>query len=277
MARPIKFNADYFSHDADMRNDLRIKALRRKFGHEGYSVYNMILELLTDCDDFQFEMSELNLELLSADFDIDFLKLNDIISYLLSIGLMQSETNFLRCKTLENRFEALLSKRKRDRNRVIANENTQSKVKESKLNDSKVNYNREDQPLFFSDMNLLRDELLSSEEWINVTAKATGTNQVEVKKRIPQFCSEMEAKENRGQHIRQYKEYFVNWIRKQINSKTQDIKPKYEAVKYFEQGREELQKEEIEELKRNGHNVKYKDELTDEMEAILVFYWRKKA
>ena len=33
MARPAKLNADYFSHDVDMRNDIRIKGLRRNFGH----------------------------------------------------------------------------------------------------------------------------------------------------------------------------------------------------------------------------------------------------
>ena len=31
MARPKKNNADYFSHDNDMRNDERIIALIRKF------------------------------------------------------------------------------------------------------------------------------------------------------------------------------------------------------------------------------------------------------
>ena len=138
MARPLKNNADYFSHDADMRNDIRIKALRRKFGHVGYSIYNMMLETLTDASDFRLKFDELNIEMLSGDFDIDPHELNDVIDYLLKIELMQSESGFIRCFTLENRFESLLSKRKRDRNRVIADENTQSKVKESKVNNSRV-------------------------------------------------------------------------------------------------------------------------------------------
>ena len=29
MARPIKNNADYFPHDADMRNDPRVKAQKK--------------------------------------------------------------------------------------------------------------------------------------------------------------------------------------------------------------------------------------------------------
>ena len=37
MARPKKLNAEFFSHDVDMRNDLKVKALRKRFGHKGYS------------------------------------------------------------------------------------------------------------------------------------------------------------------------------------------------------------------------------------------------
>ena len=35
MARPKKNNAEYFTHDADMRNDVKIKALRRNFPTQG--------------------------------------------------------------------------------------------------------------------------------------------------------------------------------------------------------------------------------------------------
>ena len=69
MARPIKKNADYFSHDNGMRNDLRIKAVRRKFGNEGFAIWNYLLEVLTDSEDFKYEYNEINKELLSADFD----------------------------------------------------------------------------------------------------------------------------------------------------------------------------------------------------------------
>ena len=132
MARPIKNNADYFSHDADMRNDLRIKALRRKFGHIGFSIYNMLLEVLSDSDYFKYELTDLNIELLSGDFDLDIQELNDILEYLINLGLMQRDGTYLTCKTLENRFESMLSKRKRDRKGVIVDDNTQSKEKESK-------------------------------------------------------------------------------------------------------------------------------------------------
>lgn len=140
MPRPIKNNADYFPHDADMRNDTRIKALRRKFGIEGYGIYCMLIELLTDSDFFQFKNDSLSIELLSGDFDIDPEKLTAILQYLAQLDLIQiaTETNVITCKSLDKRMEALLSKRKRDRDGVFAGENTQSKVKESKVKESIV-------------------------------------------------------------------------------------------------------------------------------------------
>jgi len=81
MARPKKNNADYFSHDADMRNDLKVKALRNKFGITGYAVWCMILEVLTDKDYFEYDWSEVSQELMSADFGIDSSLLMEIVEY----------------------------------------------------------------------------------------------------------------------------------------------------------------------------------------------------
>lgn len=134
MARPLKNNADWFSHDADMRNDPRIKALRRKFGMDGYGTYNMLIEYLTDAQFFRFKHDSLTIELISGDFDVEPSKLVEILKYCYTLDLLQmeSETDFVRCKTLDNRLEGLLSKRITDRGLVIEVDNTQSKVKYSK-------------------------------------------------------------------------------------------------------------------------------------------------
>lgn len=149
MARPIKNNADYFPHDADMRNDPRIKALRRKFGIEGYGIYSMLLEFLTDSDFFEFKNDSLSLELVAGDFDIETDKLVTILQYCFQLDLFQldAKTNIISCKSLDNRLEPLLSKRKRDRNEVIADDNTQSKVKKSKVNKSKEEKSKAVDPL----------------------------------------------------------------------------------------------------------------------------------
>lgn len=146
MARPQKNNADYFPHDADMRNDPKIKALRRKFKHTGYAVWNYILESLADSDFFEIEWSDLNIELLAADFDIEPDELREIVAYSSMLGLLQTDNGILTCEKLKLRFKPLLAKRKPNsnefpnqkpmKNDVSDIENPQSKVKESKVNNN---------------------------------------------------------------------------------------------------------------------------------------------
>ena len=162
MARPIKHNADYFSHDNDMRNDLKVKALRRKFSHTGYSIYNMIIELLTNSDYFEYEWNELSIELLTPDFDIDADLLEHIVSYSVKLNLLQLTNGYLHCDKLTERLEEQVLKRRKgycsdnskrmglmlqqsninivnvNINDVNDNISTQSKVKESKVKESKV-------------------------------------------------------------------------------------------------------------------------------------------
>ena len=154
MARPTKHNVTYFPHDCDMRNDLKIKSLRRKFGHKGYSIWNMLLELLGDADYFEYEWTDINIELLSADFDIDVPELKEIVDYLLFLNLIQIEQNFITCNTFTKRLESEVLVRRKDydsnnslRKQLMTsltpleddseNINRQSKVKESKVKENK--------------------------------------------------------------------------------------------------------------------------------------------
>lgn len=111
MARPKKLNADYFSHDADMRNDVKIKALRRKFSHMGYAVWCYLLETLTDNNNFEIPYDEITIELLAADFDVETEDLKNIIAYCLKIGLLQQDHDTLYSQTLKQRFTPLLDYR----------------------------------------------------------------------------------------------------------------------------------------------------------------------
>ena len=163
MARPIKHNADYFSHDCNMRNDMKIKALRRKYKHIGYAAYIMMLELLTENDYFEIEWNEMSIELLTPDFDIDAEELTEIIKYCIKLNLFQLTNGYLHCDKLTERLEEdVLSRRKgydpnnskrmklmlnKPINNVvnvninddIVNINQESKVKEIKGNKTEVN------------------------------------------------------------------------------------------------------------------------------------------
>ena len=119
MARPTKNNAEYFSHDADMRNDVKIKALRRRFQHTGYAVWCFLLEALTDGEFFEIEYGELNRELLAADFDVSVEQLQDIVEYCCKLNLLQlTEDNRLHSEAHQRRFASLVTKRERDRERL---------------------------------------------------------------------------------------------------------------------------------------------------------------
>ena len=160
MARPLKTNADYFPHDSDLRNDRRCKALRSKFGAEGYGVFHMLLEALAHSDRFEIAYRGLEIELLAGDLDIDSSKLQGIIQYLLTVELLELADQRLTSPLLANLKEILSESR--DKERRIKNkgkpeeqvvfraenpvseqfsplENAQSKVKESKEKEIKEN------------------------------------------------------------------------------------------------------------------------------------------
>ncbi len=120
MARPIKTACDYFSHDAAMRNHRKIKAVRNKYGVEGYAVWVMFLEYLTASDGNQSEYSEIEFELLSGDFGLDAELINLIIDYCLTLGLLQLVDGFVRSSSLDERLEPVYLKRGRMRDLALS-------------------------------------------------------------------------------------------------------------------------------------------------------------
>lgn len=166
MARPKKYNADYFSHDCDMRNDVKLRNIRRKFGHEGYSLWNMILEFLGDCDYFEYEWTDMNIELLEPDFDMDADRIKEIVNHMLHLGLLQIKHGYITSEKFSQRLSDTLTPKRSDfsmensmitqlevsfrtENLVNSNGNTQSKVKESKEKKSKVDKSKEEESTLY--------------------------------------------------------------------------------------------------------------------------------
>jgi hypothetical protein len=164
MARPKKHNVEYFTHDVQMRNDVKIKALRRKYKHLGYSVYNITLELLGDSEYFEMQWDDTTIELLLPEYDCDINELKEIINYCIHLNLLQLSYGYLHCVKFTNRLEStVLSRRTGYCNKnsqiyklsevivyknpieddIIVDINAQSKVKESKLKESKEKESKE--------------------------------------------------------------------------------------------------------------------------------------
>ena len=134
MARPKRNNAEYFTHDADMRNDVKIKALRKNFRHAGYAIWCFLLEVLSDSDFFEIEWSEAKIELLAGDFDISSEELKDIVDYCVNAGLLKmSDDGKLYSESQKRRFKSLISKREKDR-RIIAEKRRKADQKEKSDN-----------------------------------------------------------------------------------------------------------------------------------------------
>lgn len=116
MPKPNKNSADYFSHDCDMRNDIKIRALRRKYGNTGYAVWCFMLETLTGSDNFITDYSPVSKELMAADFDIQVSELEAIISYCVQLNLLQmTDDNKVFSRAHQRRFEDMLIRREKRR------------------------------------------------------------------------------------------------------------------------------------------------------------------
>ena len=116
MPRPKKNNADYFSHDNSMRNHRKIRALRTEFGLEGFAAYVMLLETLTEADNFQVELSkELDWKLLAGDFGIDSDKLKEIFKLIEELELITNKGGIISCESLNERLQPVIDKRLNNR------------------------------------------------------------------------------------------------------------------------------------------------------------------
>jgi hypothetical protein len=61
-------DAYYFSHDYNARNDIKIKALRRIYGLEGYGRYWVTVELLREQSDYKLQLDEFIFETLAEEY-----------------------------------------------------------------------------------------------------------------------------------------------------------------------------------------------------------------
>jgi len=115
-----KEKISYFSHDIDMRNDLKIRGLRKKFGNNGYAVWCYLLEVLTDTPNFS--VTKEDFPLLAADFDVSEEEFKGIIEYCLSIKLLQQDGDEIFSTTHRERLFSTIAnirKKSQDAKRAI--------------------------------------------------------------------------------------------------------------------------------------------------------------
>ena len=108
-------SAAYYQHSANLRNDIRVRAVRRKYGNEGYAVMNYLFELMTDKNEFKLEFSPIDRELLAADFDVGTEWLSNFVEYCEEVQLfnLNPDENTLSSEFLKGIFKPLFELRAR--------------------------------------------------------------------------------------------------------------------------------------------------------------------
>ena len=146
--RPLKENADYFPHDANASDDIKLKALESRMGADGYALYFKTLEILTKSNKFQLEISKNYIrEGLPQTLKISVELFENFLKNAIELELLvHDEKGFLFSKGLKKRLQVLVKYRRYDRERKktfpagkVPEKNVKigSKVKESKVKESK--------------------------------------------------------------------------------------------------------------------------------------------
>lgn len=210
MPRPKKNNAAYFSHDADMRNDLKVKALRNKFGNDGYSVWCMLLEVLTDSDNFECKFDDLSKELLAADFNVTSELLTEVIYYSVILKLIIIDNGVIYCENHKKRFQPLIDKRERDRFRIKENYEKKNPVKETKFESEII------------DVDKISEYLNSTEQelWFEQFAMNNGLSTDEMRIKIVEFEKWLQDGGFAFKAKKDIKEHFRNWLKRNKDGKS---------------------------------------------------------
>jgi len=154
MPRPVKNYCDYFPHDRDMRNHRKVKAIRTKFGIEGYALWSMILEYLTGIDGNVFEYSEAEFELIGGDFGVSVETIRDVVGYCIKLEMLFIKEAFISSESLDERLKPVYDKRGKSKdnskkqqrsngkfigNNTASNGISVAEIPQTKVNRSKVN------------------------------------------------------------------------------------------------------------------------------------------
>jgi hypothetical protein len=113
MGRPCLNNADWFTHDTNLRSDRRIMAFRAKHGAEGYGIFQMLLEAMAGSERCWIEASDDELDMVAIDLQVDIQKLRAIIESLVDLRIFNNENGFLTCPMLDGAVAELFERRHR--------------------------------------------------------------------------------------------------------------------------------------------------------------------
>lgn len=112
---------NWFKHDCNARNDIKIKLLKQKFGNEGYAVYFQLLEIVADFANKQnikewgFVDKIFTTETLANEVGVTAEKLTEIFTFCNELQLFEQKNGRLFIPKAISRFSEYAQKIKRSR------------------------------------------------------------------------------------------------------------------------------------------------------------------
>lgn len=102
----------WFKHDSNAHNDSKLKRIRQKYGMVGYGLYWYCIELIAgnvEKNNISFELED-DAEIIAIDWNLDQLKVEEMMRYFVQIGLFESKENTITCLKLAKRLDDTNSK-----------------------------------------------------------------------------------------------------------------------------------------------------------------------
>lgn len=108
----------WFKHDSDAGNDAKLRKLRSKYGASGYGIFWYCLELIArnvDKNNLTFEL-EHDAELIADDFKLSRELVQEMMSYMVGLGLFENRDGIITCLKMSNRADEYTHKLIKDIN-----------------------------------------------------------------------------------------------------------------------------------------------------------------
>lgn len=213
----MKNNTNYLSHDCNARDDEKIMLLRAEYGREWYGIFWLMIEKLSEATEYKL--------LLSNKLVISKLYLAniDIINYLFDLWLLQEQWEYMYSPSLLYRMQLKLDKKLKQSeggkkamlNRWKDKQESQddkllitSKVKQSKVKESKVLYNLGDYVSAWNNIEELKQNW-KTVKWLPKTQKITDKMKVAWQK-ISKEYTEQDIKDATNKYIEKIEKTIPN-------------------------------------------------------------------
>ena len=110
----------WIKHDTNANQDAKLKRVRMKYGLEGYGLYWYCIELIAadvDQNNLTFEL-EHDAEIISFDTGIHVERVNEMMAYMVNVGLFESSGSAITCLKLLKRLDQSMTSNKKMREMI---------------------------------------------------------------------------------------------------------------------------------------------------------------